>query len=159
MVWPKTLVKQRHTYKAGYLKGLEIISQEPLKSYAFLWVKLIFIIEPPSGRGGGDSSIDPFPPFSSGQIEFTWQEVMIGLESSLLMFPINLLIVQIFRNTHPWVTKEHSTQKWDRGSLSPAPTPQPMEDGLLTPEVVTKVCLQPWQCERCSNLGRSRGGD
>ncbi|XP_039744757.1 polycystic kidney disease protein 1-like 2 [Pteropus medius] len=73
-----------------------------------------------------------------GQIEFTWQEVMIGLESSLLMFPINLLIVQIFRNTHPWVTKEQSTGKWDRGSLSPAPTPQPMEDGPLTPEVVTK---------------------
>ncbi|CAM2101117.1 unnamed protein product [Caretta caretta] len=35
-----------------------------------------------------------------GKIEFTWQEVMIGFESSLLMFPINLLIVQIFRNTH-----------------------------------------------------------
>ncbi|OPJ78162.1 polycystic kidney disease protein 1-like 2 [Patagioenas fasciata monilis] len=33
-----------------------------------------------------------------GKIEFTWQEVMIGFESSLLMFPINLLIVQIFRN-------------------------------------------------------------
>ncbi|KAK2530103.1 Pkd1l2 [Columba guinea] len=33
-----------------------------------------------------------------GKIEFTWQEVMIGFESSFLMFPINLLIVQIFRN-------------------------------------------------------------
>nr|KAF6411309.1 hypothetical protein HJG63_015372 [Rousettus aegyptiacus] len=70
-----------------------------------------------------------------GQIEFTWQEVMIGLESSLLMFPINLLIVQIFRNTHPWVTKEQSTGKWDRRSFSPAPTPQSIEDGPLTPEV------------------------
>ncbi|XP_043293117.1 polycystic kidney disease protein 1-like 2 [Cervus canadensis] len=73
-----------------------------------------------------------------GQIEFTWQEVMIGLESSLLMFPINLLIVQIFRNTRPWVAKEQNAGKWDRRSLSLAPPPQPMEDGLLTPEAVTK---------------------
>ncbi|KAF6078991.1 hypothetical protein HJG60_015036 [Phyllostomus discolor] len=72
-----------------------------------------------------------------GKIEFTWQEVVIGLESSLLMFPINLLIVQIFRNTRPRVTKEQSTRKWDRGSLSPAPSPQPMENGLLTPEADT----------------------
>ncbi|KAM5297461.1 LOW QUALITY PROTEIN: polycystin-1-like protein 2 [Glossophaga mutica] len=70
-----------------------------------------------------------------GKIEFTWQEVVIGLESSLLMFPINLLIVQIF-NTRPWITKEQNTGEWDRGSPSPAPSP--MEDGLLTPEAVTK---------------------
>ncbi|OWK15924.1 hypothetical protein Celaphus_00003976 [Cervus elaphus hippelaphus] len=74
-----------------------------------------------------------------GQMEFTWQEVMIGLESSLLMFPINLLIVQIFRNTRPWVAKEQNAGKWDRRSLSLAPPPQPMEDGLLTPEAVTKA--------------------
>ncbi|XP_016052978.1 PREDICTED: polycystic kidney disease protein 1-like 2 [Miniopterus natalensis] len=73
-----------------------------------------------------------------GKIEFTWQEVMIGLESSLLMFPINLLIVQIFRNTHPRVTKEQNTGKCDGGSPSPVLSPQPMENGLLTPEVVTK---------------------
>ncbi|KAM7058305.1 LOW QUALITY PROTEIN: polycystin-1-like protein 2 [Molossus nigricans] len=73
-----------------------------------------------------------------GKIEFTWQEVMIGLESSVLMFPVNLLIVQIFRNTRPRVTKEQNTGKGERGSPSPAPSPQPVEDGLLTPEVVTK---------------------
>ncbi|XP_052512125.1 polycystic kidney disease protein 1-like 2 [Budorcas taxicolor] len=73
-----------------------------------------------------------------GQIEFTWQEVMIGLESSLLMFPINLLIVQIFRNTRPRVAKEQNAGKWDGRRLSLAPSPQPMEDGLLTPEAVTK---------------------
>ncbi|XP_053067305.1 polycystic kidney disease protein 1-like 2 isoform X2 [Acinonyx jubatus] len=73
-----------------------------------------------------------------GKIEFTWQEVMIGLESSLLMFPINLLIVQIFRNTRPRVTKEQNAGKWDRGSPSLAPSLQSMEDGLLTLEVVTK---------------------
>ncbi|KAB1274495.1 Polycystic kidney disease protein 1-like 2 [Camelus dromedarius] len=69
-----------------------------------------------------------------GKIEFTWQEVMIGLESSLLMFPINLLIVQIFRNTHPRITREQNNGKWDARPLSLAPSPQPVEDGLLTPE-------------------------
>ncbi|XP_003938130.2 polycystin-1-like protein 2 [Saimiri boliviensis] len=73
-----------------------------------------------------------------GKIEFTWQEVMIGLESSILMFPINLLIVQIFQNTRPRVTKEHSTEKRDRGSPNLTPSSQPMEEGLLTPEAVTK---------------------
>lgn len=71
---------------------------------------------------------------------------MIGLESSLLMFPINLLIVQIFRNTRPRVTKEPDTGKWHRGSPSLAPSPQPVEDGLLTPEAVTKARPQPRWC-------------
>lgn len=87
--------------------------------------------------------LDPCPPSAPGQIEFTWQEVMIGLESSLLMFPINLLIVQIFRNTRPWVAKEQNAGKWDGRRLSLAPSPQPMEDGLLTPEAVTKAGLNP----------------
>lgn len=81
-----------------------------------------------------------------GKIEFTWQEVMIGLESSLLMFPINLLIVQIFRNTHPRITREQNNGKWDARPLSLAPSPQPVEDGLLTPEAVTKAGPQPRQC-------------
>eukprot|EP00069_Balaena_mysticetus_P018204 bmy_11096T0 len=71
---------------------------------------------------------------------------MNGLEISLLMFPINLLIVQIFWNTCPWVTKEQNTGKWDGGPLSLAPSPQPVEDGLLTPEAVTKAGPQPRQC-------------
>ncbi|XP_028812925.1 polycystic kidney disease protein 1-like 2 [Denticeps clupeoides] len=33
-----------------------------------------------------------------GQIEFSWQQVMIGIESSLLMFPVNFVIVFLFRN-------------------------------------------------------------
>uniref|UniRef100_A0A8D1BLF4 Polycystin-1-like protein 2 n=1 Tax=Sus scrofa TaxID=9823 RepID=A0A8D1BLF4_PIG len=78
-----------------------------------------------------------------GKIEFTWQEAMIGLESSLLMFPINLLIVQIFRNTRPRRTKKQSTGRWAGGPLGPAPSLQPMEDGLLTLEAVTKAGSQP----------------
>ncbi|XP_051829552.1 polycystic kidney disease protein 1-like 2 [Antechinus flavipes] len=72
-----------------------------------------------------------------GKIEFTWQEVMIGLESSLLMFPINLLIVQIFRNSRPWTPKEEKTGK---GPMSPQPPPSPeaSQETFLTSETVTK---------------------
>ena len=33
-----------------------------------------------------------------GFFEFTWHEILIGIQSSLIVFPINLLIVQLFRN-------------------------------------------------------------
>ncbi|KAM5262602.1 polycystin-1-like protein 3 [Ctenodactylus gundi] len=85
-----------------------------------------------------------------GKIEFTWQEVMIGLESSILMFPINLLIVQIFRNTRPRVSKEQNTGKQGQGSPSPTPPPQPVEGGLLTAEAVTKGV-----CRLVNSLGKA----
>lgn len=78
----------------------------------------------------------------TGKIEFTWQEVMIGFESSLLMFPINLLIVQIFRNTRPRPAMQGTEKKPGKNvrvspSLSPAPQVTPAIS--LTPEAVTKV--------------------
>ncbi|XP_026000938.1 polycystic kidney disease protein 1-like 2 isoform X3 [Astatotilapia calliptera] len=36
-----------------------------------------------------------------GTFEFTWQQFMIGVQSSLIMFPVNILIVSIFRFTRP----------------------------------------------------------
>ncbi|XP_072487409.1 polycystin-1-like protein 2 [Notamacropus eugenii] len=72
-----------------------------------------------------------------GKIEFTWQEVMIGLESSLLMFPINLLIVQIFRNTRPWTPKEEKTRKGPVSSRL-LPSPEAAQESFLTSETVTK---------------------
>uniref|UniRef100_A0A8C3RV23 Polycystic kidney disease protein 1-like 2 n=2 Tax=Chelydra serpentina TaxID=8475 RepID=A0A8C3RV23_CHESE len=72
-----------------------------------------------------------------GKIEFTWQEVMIGFESSLLMFPINLLIVQIFRNIRPRVTTEQKEKKPGKsGRVSPnlPPPPQEIQSVTLTPE-------------------------
>ncbi|KAM6064195.1 polycystin-1-like protein 2 [Theristicus caerulescens] len=77
-----------------------------------------------------------------GKIEFTWQEVMIGFESSLLMFPINLLIVQIFRNVRPRPAtqgKEKKPGKNGRVSPSLPPTPQVTQAVSLTPEAVTKM--------------------
>ncbi|XP_024919509.1 polycystic kidney disease protein 1-like 2 [Cynoglossus semilaevis] len=37
-----------------------------------------------------------------GHFEFTFQQFMIGVQSSFIMFPINLLIVSVFRNCRPW---------------------------------------------------------
>ncbi|KAM6194938.1 polycystin-1-like protein 3 [Sarcoramphus papa] len=76
-----------------------------------------------------------------GKIEFTWQEVMIGFESSLLMFPINLLIVQIFRNirSRP-ATQRREKKPGKNGRVSPSlpPTPQVTQAVSLTPEAVIK---------------------
>ncbi|KAM7010857.1 polycystin-1-like protein 2 [Passerculus sandwichensis] len=76
-----------------------------------------------------------------GRIEFTWQEVMIGFESSLLMFPINLLIVQIFRNIRPRPAQQGREKKLGKnGRVSPSlpPTPGASQAASLTPEAVTK---------------------
>ncbi|XP_061449764.1 polycystin-1-like protein 2 [Rhineura floridana] len=74
-----------------------------------------------------------------GKIEFTWQEVMIGFESSLLMFPINLLIVQIFRNIRSQPKKAKKPGKSGRVSpdLPVAPHQAP-QNVSLTPEAVIK---------------------
>ncbi|XP_010130648.1 PREDICTED: polycystic kidney disease protein 1-like 2, partial [Buceros rhinoceros silvestris] len=72
-----------------------------------------------------------------GKIEFTWQEVMIGFESSLLMFPINLLIVQIFRNTRSRpATQGRQKKPGKNGRVSPSlpPTSQVTQAVSLTPE-------------------------
>ncbi|KAF4788793.1 hypothetical protein TURU_157633 [Turdus rufiventris] len=77
-----------------------------------------------------------------GKIEFTWQEVMIGFESSLLMFPINLLIVQIFRNTRPRPAQQGREKKPGKnGRVSPnlPPTAGATQAASLTPEAVTKA--------------------
>ncbi|NXX88600.1 PK1L2 protein, partial [Centropus bengalensis] len=71
-----------------------------------------------------------------GKIEFTWQEVMIGFESSLLMFPINLLIVQIFRNVRPRSATQRREKPGKNGRVSPSlsPTPDVTQAVSLTPE-------------------------
>ncbi|KAM6380599.1 polycystin-1-like protein 3 [Pluvialis apricaria] len=77
-----------------------------------------------------------------GKIEFTWQEVMIGFESSLLMFPINLLIVQIFRNIRSRPATEAREKKPGKnGRVSPSlpPNPQVTQAVSLTPEAVIKA--------------------
>ncbi|XP_058485936.1 polycystin-1-like protein 2 [Solea solea] len=36
-----------------------------------------------------------------GSLQLTWQNVMVGIQSGLLMFPINILIITIFRSIRP----------------------------------------------------------
>ncbi|NXD76051.1 PK1L2 protein, partial [Halcyon senegalensis] len=72
-----------------------------------------------------------------GKIEFTWQEVMIGFESSLLMFPINLLIVQIFRNIRSRPATQGTEKKPGKNSrVSPSlpASPEVSQAVRLTPE-------------------------
>ncbi|XP_042266749.1 polycystic kidney disease protein 1-like 2 [Thunnus maccoyii] len=49
--------------------------------------------------------------FSFGSLKITWQDVMVGVESGLLMFPINILIITIFRSIRPRIISK--SQKAD----------------------------------------------
>nr|XP_015223472.1 PREDICTED: polycystic kidney disease protein 1-like 2 [Lepisosteus oculatus] len=83
-----------------------------------------------------------------GHIEFTWQQVMIGVQSSIIMFPINLFIVSIFRNTRPREkqperpgkkTKADPAKQGKTGRVSPSQPPSPRrvcQD--ITPDSVIK---------------------
>uniref|UniRef100_A0A8C7KXB5 Polycystic kidney disease 1 like 2a n=1 Tax=Oncorhynchus kisutch TaxID=8019 RepID=A0A8C7KXB5_ONCKI len=76
-----------------------------------------------------------------GHIEFTWQQVMIGVQSSIIMFPINLLIVSIFRNTRPRETKPgkpKAEQQGKTGRVTPSQPPSPQRERELTPDTVIK---------------------
>ena len=50
--------------------------------------------------GFGDASAEQ-KAYTIGPISFTMSEVVIGVIASLMVFPINLIIVQIFRLTRP----------------------------------------------------------
>uniref|UniRef100_A0A3Q3GQB0 Polycystic kidney disease protein 1-like 2 n=1 Tax=Labrus bergylta TaxID=56723 RepID=A0A3Q3GQB0_9LABR len=62
-----------------------------------------------------------------GHIEFTWQQVMIGIQSSIIMFPINLLIVSIFRNTRP---REKAPAKTDASKQAKTGRVSPIAQSL-----------------------------
>ncbi|XP_054471700.1 polycystic kidney disease protein 1-like 2 [Anoplopoma fimbria] len=62
-----------------------------------------------------------------GHFEFTWQQFMVGVQSSLIMFPINIIIVSIFRNTRPRETsccksKSGKTDALEHNSFSQTTT-------------------------------------
>lgn len=86
----------------------------------------------------------------TGHIEFTMQQVMIGIQSSIIMFPINLLIVSIFRNTRPRQRKSKKSGKErtmaetckqaKSGRVSPTQPPSPeSQHREITPDAVIKV--------------------
>ncbi|KAK2854028.1 hypothetical protein Q5P01_006689 [Channa striata] len=76
-----------------------------------------------------------------GHIEFTWQQVMIGVQSSIIMFPINLLIVSIFRNTRPRekTTKADVSKQGKTVRVAPSQTSSPQKELKdITPDTVIK---------------------
>ncbi|XP_072237410.1 polycystin-1-like protein 2 [Leuresthes tenuis] len=78
-----------------------------------------------------------------GHIEFTWQQVMIGIQSSIIMFPINLLIVSIFRNTRPREKTTKAEKKAPKQGntvrVSPSQTSSPQKEMKdITPDTVIK---------------------
>ncbi|XP_045888956.1 polycystic kidney disease protein 1-like 2 isoform X2 [Micropterus dolomieu] len=76
-----------------------------------------------------------------GHIEFTWQQVMIGVQSSIIMFPINLLIVSIFRNTRPRekAANTDTSIHGKTGRVSPSQTSSPQKEMKdITPDTVIK---------------------
>ncbi|XP_042342348.1 polycystic kidney disease protein 1-like 2 [Plectropomus leopardus] len=76
-----------------------------------------------------------------GHIEFTWQQVMIGIQSSIIMFPINLLIVSIFRNTRPREksARTDASKQGKTGRVSPSQTSSPRKELKdITPDTVIK---------------------
>lgn len=83
-----------------------------------------------------------------GHFEFTWQQFMIGVQSSLIMFPVNILIVSIFRNTQTRETSccKCNTEKvhaCEQEKTSQAPSSQTSTTNLntnVTLDNVIKVC-------------------
>ncbi|XP_058848646.1 polycystin-1-like protein 2 isoform X1 [Acipenser ruthenus] len=82
-----------------------------------------------------------------GGFTITWHQVMIGFESSILVFPINLLIVTIFRKVRPREKKDQKKEdkqqdKTEHGKtvrVSPSQPPSPQSvPRELTPESVIK---------------------
>lgn len=67
---------------------------------------------------------------------------MIGVQSSIVMFPINLLIVSIFRNTRPQERspKTDASKQEKTGRVSPSQTSSPLKELKdITPDTVMKV--------------------
>lgn len=60
----------------------------------------------------------------TGQFTFTWQQFMIGIQSSLIMFPVNFIIVTIFRQTCPREMSccQRTTVKADATELAQSPS-------------------------------------
>lgn len=76
---------------------------------------------------------------SLGIIRLTWQEIMVGIQSGLLMFPINILIITIFRSIKPRIVPK---KEEDEEIMKPPPVSVP---SILkeTQEVITMVSQSP----------------
>ncbi|KAJ3594292.1 hypothetical protein NHX12_006623 [Muraenolepis orangiensis] len=74
-------------------------------------------------------------------LSITWQEIMVGVQSGLLMFPINILIITIFRSIKPRLSVIQ--KKKDELNIAPPP---PVTIPLIlqeTEQVVMALCRSP----------------
>ncbi|CAJ1049792.1 polycystic kidney disease protein 1-like 2 [Xyrichtys novacula] len=58
--------------------------------------------------------------FSMGSMNITWQEIMVGIQSGLLMFPINILIITIFRSIKPRISSKPKKEESEEDMKPPA---------------------------------------
>lgn len=70
-------------------------------------------------------------PSLPGLLQITWQEIMVGVESGLLMFPINILIITIFRSIRPRVVSKNdkANSEWN------------LRPFVVTVPSILKVCV------------------
>nr|XP_046245454.1 polycystic kidney disease protein 1-like 2 [Scatophagus argus] len=79
--------------------------------------------------------------FEIGTLQITWQEIMVGVESGLLMFPINILIITIFRSIRPRiVSKSPKADPEGQPRPSAVTVPSLLKD---TEEVISLVSRSP----------------
>ncbi|XP_051919019.1 polycystic kidney disease protein 1-like 2 isoform X1 [Hippocampus zosterae] len=78
--------------------------------------------------------------FSIGSLRITWQDVMVGVESGLLMFPINILIITIFRSIKPRIVSK---------------SPKNCSEDKVRPQLVTITTILKETDEVLSLLSRS----
>ncbi|XP_040889158.1 polycystic kidney disease protein 1-like 2 [Toxotes jaculatrix] len=79
--------------------------------------------------------------FAIGSLRITWQELMVGVESGLLMFPINILIITIFRSIRPRIVSKSQKDNSEESLQPPAVTiPTILKD---TEEMIYLVSKSP----------------
>ncbi|GAA6093975.1 polycystic kidney disease protein 1-like 2 [Tachysurus ichikawai] len=80
-----------------------------------------------------------------GSFELTWQQIMVAVESALLMFPINILIVTIFRSIQPRIKNEDEVKaKTNSGDKSSVVSMQTILKD--TQDIVTLLSRSPKNC-------------
>nr|XP_033488033.1 polycystic kidney disease protein 1-like 2 [Epinephelus lanceolatus] len=79
--------------------------------------------------------------FQFGSLQITWQELKVGIQSGLLMFPINILIITIFRSIRPRMISKSKKDDPEENLRPPAVTiPSILKD---TEEVIFAVSSSP----------------
>ncbi|XP_028296406.1 polycystic kidney disease protein 1-like 2 [Gouania willdenowi] len=58
--------------------------------------------------------------FSIGSFKLTWQEIIVGIQSGLLMFPINILIITIFRSIRPRIVSKSKKEDKEKANAQPS---------------------------------------